>query len=87
MGLFDYVNVSMPCPECGTMLPEFQSKDRVCQMETVEPDALMNFYTNCQQCKEWIQFARPSAPIRPHRSTPYTREEVEAMGFVHIKRE
>ena len=52
MGMFDYVNFKMPCPTCGTEVNEFQSKDLGCDMMTVEPEALMNFYFGPKAARE-----------------------------------
>ncbi len=83
MGMFDYVNFAMPCPNCGDMLTKFQTKDSECTMGTVEPDGIGNFYTLCK-CKHWVEFSRP--PGHMLREKPLTREEVEAMGFVlHVQ--
>ncbi len=66
MGMFDYVHFEMNCPKCGALVKGFQSKDYLCILETIEPDALQNFYASCQECKAWIEFSR---------------YEVAAMGF------
>lgn len=81
MGMFDYVNFQMDCPQCGKRLFGFQTKDDNCTMDTVEPDGLQNFYIDCPQCKAWIEFsmARPKSDAR---ETPLTKEQVEALGFV-----
>lgn len=81
MGMFDYVNVSMPCPNCGEVIEQFQSKDAACELDTVEPDGLQCFYDYCG-CGAWVEFSRPSPEGMPKRDRPRTREEVEAMGFV-----
>jgi hypothetical protein len=79
MGMFDYVNVEMPCPHCDKPMRGFQTKDSACEMDTVDPDGIANLYATCQNCKRWIEFSRPT-PSQP-RETPFTREEIEAMGF------
>lgn len=81
MGMFDYVNVAMPCPKCGSELDGFQSKDSACDMGTIEPSAVSRFYTTCRQCEAWIEFRRHPVTSPPPRSTPYTRQEIESMGF------
>lgn len=81
MGMFDYVNVSMPCPNCGAVVDNFQSKDGACDLDTIEPDGLACFYASCR-CGVWIEFSRPRPEQAPRRDRPRTRDEVEAMGFV-----
>jgi hypothetical protein len=79
--MFDYVNVSMPCPNCGAVVDNFQSKDGDCDLDTIEPDGLACFYAGCE-CGVWIEFSRPRPEQAPNRDRPRTRAEVEAMGFV-----
>lgn len=79
--MFDYVNVSMTCPNCGAEHKSFQSKDERCALDLIEPDGLSCFYTYCN-CGTWIEFHRPRPEPAPTRERPRTREEVEAMGFV-----
>lgn len=86
MGMFDYVHFEMPCPSCGEMIRNFQSKDDDCIMATIEPDGIGNFYASCHHCRQWVEFYRPKPPSHPLREKPLTREEVEAMGFVlHVR--
>lgn len=83
MGMFDYVNVeSMPCPDCGAPLTGWQSKDGGCDLANIDPDTLTCFYTSCKTCRRWVEFSRhiPYVP-NPPRPQPFTRAEVEAMGF------
>jgi hypothetical protein len=58
MGLFNYVNLKMPCPYCGEMLEEFQTKDGDSCMSTVEPWTVYNFYTSCDNCERWVEYIR-----------------------------
>jgi len=81
MGMFDFVNVSMPCPSCGKKQHSFQSKDFECFLTLIEPDNLGCFYSYCD-CGAWIEFTRPLPNLTQRRERPRTREEVEAMGFV-----
>lgn len=81
MGMFDHVHFEMDCPNCGTRVTGFQSKDYTCELETIEPDALQNFYSSCKKCKAWIEFSRPLPKGSPLREKPLTLEEVVAMGF------
>ena len=81
MGMFDYVNVSMPCPNCGDEHKSFQSKEGRCDLGLIEPDGLDCFYSYCK-CGTWIEFSRFRPEQVPLRDRPRTREEVEAMGFV-----
>lgn len=80
--MFDYVNVQMPCPNCGELHKNFQSKEGRCTLDTIEPDGLSNFYGPCSCCGAWIEFNRPLPKQSPTHERPKTREEVEAMGFV-----
>jgi hypothetical protein len=58
MGMFDYVEYSMSCPECDRTIAEFQTKDRpLPMMDTLDPLDLLNFYALCR-CGAWIEFVR-----------------------------
>jgi len=56
MGMFDYVNFKVECPKCGWPVEGFQSKDGKCELETVEPETVEEFYSTCKQCDQWIQY-------------------------------
>jgi len=79
--MFDYVHFEMDCPKCGAPVKGFQSKDYICCMETVEPEAVQNFYASCRECKAWITFSRPRTEGSPLREKSLTLDEVTAMGF------
>ena len=81
MGMFDYVNFKMPCPNCGAGVDGWQTKDSTCSLELVEPDGLMRFYASCPECDAWLEFSRPTPQHYPDRREPLTRTEVEAQGF------
>lgn len=81
MGMFDYVNFRCACPTCGADVGDFQSKDRMCEMATLEPDDCEHFYASCQKCRTWIEFYKPYTPV-PHRPHRLNEEQVIALGFV-----
>jgi hypothetical protein len=58
MGIFNYVNLKIPCPYCGEVLSGFQTKDGVACMDTVEPWTVNRFYTNCPGCDHWVEYVR-----------------------------
>lgn len=58
MGMFDYVNFSIPCPHCGHEVEGFQSKSGDCCLETIEPWTVNNFYSGCDNCGAWIDYSR-----------------------------
>ena len=78
MGMFDYINFKMPCPVCGAELKEFQSKDGLCIMGTLEFWEVDNFYSYCGHCRSRIEF-NPSVPREPRPITDY-RMTVEKRG-------
>lgn len=80
MGMFDYVNVNLPCPFCGHMSNMYQSKDGPCNLDVVEPQSVMNFYDSCSKCGKWIEYTR-TVDLVVGRGQPYNLEEVNAMGF------
>lgn len=62
MGMFSYVTLEMPCPYCGHVLKEFQSKDGIA-MKNNEPWTLQNFYTSCPKCRKWVEYIRKGSAI------------------------
>lgn len=79
--MFDYVHFEMNCPTCGAPVKGFQSKDYACELETIEPDAIQNFYSSCRGCNTWIEFSRPKPKGAPLREKSLTLDEVVSMGF------
>lgn len=80
MGMFDDVNFKTACPDCGSEMSGFQSKDGACEMLVVEPTEVRNFYSSCAKCGTWVEFFRPRPKIQA-RATPWTEAEVTALGF------
>lgn len=82
MGMFDTINVKLPCPKCGTMMKDFQSKDNECLLLKLDPSHVDNFYSTCSKCGEWVEFSRLRIPtsLSP-REEPFNLTEIEAMGF------
>ena len=61
MGMFDDVQCdAVRCPLCGSEMG-WQSKDGPCIMETltvhelVDQSSPANFYSDCQQCRVWVE--------------------------------
>lgn len=60
MGLFNYVDYKMNCPECGHLIDGFQTKDESIvplYMKHVTFDQVSRFYSSCGNCGLWIEFA------------------------------
>lgn len=57
MGMFDRVLFSMPCPRCGNVVSDFQTKDLDCTLTLVVPwkPGIRSFYSSCP-CGRFIQF-------------------------------
>ena len=59
MGLFNHVDYRMSCPECGSIITDFQTKDEsivsLC-METVSLNKIRCFHGSCDNCGLWINF-------------------------------
>jgi hypothetical protein len=82
MGMFDYVNASLPCPHCGAVNLGWQTKSGPCDFLKLDPDEVDNFYTSCRSCKAWIEYLRnEKPPPKEPRPTPFNAEEVAALGF------
>lgn len=82
MGMYDYVNVEVDCPKCGEKVRGFQSKDSECVLAKLDPQYVSNLYSSCHSCRTWVQFSRNEIPEHYEpRATPFSREEIEALGF------
>jgi len=55
MGMFDHVKHSAPCPNCQTIITDWQSKDGPCLLKELEPWQVFIFYTSCPNCKYWVE--------------------------------
>lgn len=64
--MFDDVAIELPCPKCSAPLTGFQSKDGPCEMLTVTPADVANFYARCKKCDTWVEYSRwtPDIPDR-----------------------
>lgn len=56
MGMYDDVKFEMTCPLCHSLVFDFQSKNKDCQLELLEVLEVENFYANCDNCDLWINF-------------------------------
>jgi len=61
MGMFDYVKYECVCPVCGDSVDGFQTKDKDCILDLIQPQEVSNFYTHCLSCDMWIEFDRVSS--------------------------
>jgi uncharacterized protein with PIN domain len=61
MGMYDTVILKIECPVCNDILEEFQTKDLGNHLDMVDYRDLLNFYTQCPNCKAWIEFNRKQA--------------------------
>lgn len=58
MGMFDYVKYECVCPVCKNKVDGFQTKDKDCILDVIQPQSVDNFYTHCGTCGVWIEFYR-----------------------------
>ncbi len=56
MGMFDYVDFECKCPQCGTKVDGFQSKDGDCSLSKIDFFMVDNFYSSCPKCGLLLQF-------------------------------
>ena len=54
MSLFDSVKYEKPCPECGEIVANWQTKEGHGGFEVIEPYEVESFYGWCQNCGAWI---------------------------------
>lgn len=74
MGIFNYVDYEMPCPNCGETVGNFQTKDGDVSMDVVDYWTVNNFYAGCQKCGAWIEF------IRKTKRIPISEYEIRVSG-------
>ena len=82
MSSFDWVNVHMPCPTCGTEISRFQSKGGPRRQLTIDPSEVHEFHEYCWKCGTWISFRCTTCDKPTFRPEPFSRSEVESLGFV-----
>lgn len=82
MGMFDNVNFTMKCPECGEDMTDFQSKDGHCTLTLLEIEEVDNFYTSCYECGCWVDLTKPYVHTDRDYPPPKTLEDAKALGFV-----
>ena len=66
MGMLDDIkDFKVKCPNCGTEVNGFQSKDGACLMDKIDYWTVNNFYSSCSNCKTWIEYTlkRPRGKI------------------------
>lgn len=67
--MFDWVEFETECPKCKAKMNGFQSKDLFCELVKVKPWEVSNFYSSCDNCGTWVEYARkhndPSRRIIP----------------------
>ena len=54
MGMYDTVDFSYTCENCGSPLNEWQTKDGDCVLAGLHPSEAGNFYTMCLCCHAWF---------------------------------
>ena len=57
---FDWVDYKCRCPDCGTEVTGFRTKDLCNQLDTVDHRIAYHFYATCP-CGAWIDFIRKTA--------------------------
>lgn len=56
MGMFDWVNIKLPCPKCGKEIEGFQSKDGECLLDCLEFWQVDSFHSYCNNCKAAVEY-------------------------------
>ena len=80
MGMFDYINIAVKCPNCGEEMSGFQSKDGRCSLGHVEFWEVDYFYDSCQECNTWVRFqikenVRKELPITAYEMYSTTEKD------------
>ena len=71
MGMHDYVDHKEPCPKCGRVLTNWQTKQGENTMALVSPTSVGCFYALCDFCKLCIEYTYVVPP--PTSVDQYTR--------------
>ena len=88
--MYDEINVDIKCPKCGANDVSWQSKNYLCNLDTIDPDKVQEFYTHCDKCNTFITYRRGEKKeevAAECRAEPYSLDEVEKMGFEYIEDE
>ena len=81
MGMYDVINVEIPCPKCGATVSVFQSKDANCDLSIIDPTYVNNFYGDCEECGCWVEYIRDPATKPAKSDKPFNLDEVLDLGF------
>ena len=71
-------------PEVWSNDVSWQSKNYLCNLDTIDPDKVQEFYTHCDKCDTFITYSRGAEndeSVIKCRAEPYSLDEVEKMGF------
>jgi len=60
--MFDWVDYECECPRCGAKAGSFQTQSGPRTLETLRPEAVPYFYTECEGCHAWIEVRRVTPP-------------------------
>jgi rRNA maturation protein Nop10 len=63
MGMYDHVEYTDSCPECGYIISVFQSKDRECLLDNLSVDEVNNFHEICPVCGGFVEYKRKDGNI------------------------
>lgn len=55
MGMFDYIEITIPCHHCGKEISSWQTKSYLCGLEKIQLWEIPNgtFYSGCSGCGTW----------------------------------
>lgn len=79
MGMFDYVDFEMSCPDCGALLKDWQSKDRECNLEILPVTTVEHLMTSCDTCYTSVHICL-MRPIQRPPGCNLKEEEEEKHG-------
>lgn len=61
MGMYNWVDFEIECPNCGGKIDSFQSKPWNGKLERLDPwNVEEEFHDGCDQCGAWIEYVRKS---------------------------
>jgi hypothetical protein len=54
MGMYDHVKYKGKCPNCGSVMTDWQTKDGMCVLSVLDPEAVDTFYAVCEECGKFV---------------------------------
>jgi hypothetical protein len=81
MSIYNLVNVIIYCPNCGSTITDFFTKEGHLELKKVDPIGIDYFYCSCLYCKSSFEFKKECTPKTVARDEAFTLKELTGLGF------